>query len=180
MSMDKYVSVVEFAKLAGVTKQAVYSRINGQEFTNFIIEDNTGKKPKKLISTKALPLFNNGNSKQVKKPKKSSTDAYIDFLNEQIAEKDKLIDSLLQQSSALIQQNKELAESVAVMNKELASSISAMNDNLAKLWSQQQTLEAMEKKKLEAPEQSEPDSQEAPKAEPVQEKKPFFSRLFRK
>ena len=169
MSMDKYVSVVEFAKLAGVTKQAVYSRINGQEFTNFIIEDNTGKKPKKLISTKALPLFNNGNSKQVKKPKKSSTDAYMDFLNEQIAEKDKLIDSLLQQSSALIQQNKELTES-----------ISATNENLAKLWSQQQTLEAMEKKKLEAPEQSEPDSQEAPKAEPVQEKKPFFSRLFRK
>ena len=167
--MDKYVSVVEFAKLAGVTKQAVYSRINGQEFTNFIIEDNTGKKPKKLISTKALPLFNNGNSKQVKKPKKSSTDAYMDFLKEQIAEKDKLIDSLLQQSSALIQQNKELTES-----------ISATNENLTKLWSQQQTLEAMEKKKLEAPEQSEPDSQEAPKAEPVQEKKPFFSRLFRK
>ena len=191
--MDKYITIAEFAKLAGVTKQAVYSRLNSQEFTSFLTEDGTGKRPKKLISTKALPLFNNGNCKQVKEPKKSSdTSSEKDFLIEQLHAKDELIDSLLQQFTSLVKQNRELTESIAVMNKELSTSISVMNENLTKLWSQQQTLEAMAQKKLETPKteaaapKSEPESEAAAakgkEVQPVEpepkEKKSFFSRLF--
>ena len=83
---NKYISVSEFAKAAGVSKQAVYSRLKSQDLNKFIKLENG----KKLINTKALELFNKSSSQssfnQVEQDLESTEREYIEFLKKQIEE----------------------------------------------------------------------------------------------
>ena len=83
---NKYISVSEFAKAAGVSKQAVYSRLKSQDLNKFIKLENG----KKLINTKALELFNKSSSQssfnQVEQGLESTEREYIEFLKKQIEE----------------------------------------------------------------------------------------------
>ena len=154
----EYITVAEFAQQAGVSRQAVYSRLDSQELSKYIQVDNTGSQPKKLLSTEALPLFKKGTSKQVNESRQSTSDSFTDFLQAQIREKDKTIEALLQQTKTLQEQNQELT----------------------RLLDQGQQLQAMSQKLLAQPEKAEPeDIQDVARAEPEQEKKTFFSRWFR-
>ena len=90
MKKDKYISIADFAKEAGVTKQAVYSRLKSQDLNKFIKLENG----KKLINTKALELFNKSSSQssfnqsfnQVEQGLESTEREYIESLKKQIEE----------------------------------------------------------------------------------------------
>ena len=86
MKKDRYISIADFAKQAGVTKQAVYSRQKSQDLNKFIKLENG----KKLINTKALELFNKSSSQssfnQVEQGLESTEREYIESLKKQIEE----------------------------------------------------------------------------------------------
>ena len=86
MKKDRYISIADFAKEAGVSKQAVYSRIKSQDLNKFIKLENG----KKLINTKALELFNKSSSQsssnQVEQGLESTEREYIESLKKQIEE----------------------------------------------------------------------------------------------
>lgn len=114
--MAEYLSIKDFAEKAGVTKQAVYSRLSSQELSSFIQVE----QGKKTISIKALPLFSNKHGGQVdsKESIKSFQDELMQNLiitlqkqleekDKQIAEKDKQISDLTQ---ALLNEQKALQQ----------------------------------------------------------------------
>ena len=86
MKKDKYISIADFAKQAGVSKQAVYSRTKSQDLNKFIKLENG----KKLINTKALEFFNKPSSQssfnQVEQGLESTEREYIESLKKQIEE----------------------------------------------------------------------------------------------
>ena len=87
MKKDRYISIANFAKEAGVSKQAVYSRLKSQDLNKFIKLENG----KKLINTKALELFNKSSSQSsfnqcVEQGLESAEREYIEFLKKQIEE----------------------------------------------------------------------------------------------
>ena len=84
MKKDRYISIADFAKQAGVSKQAVYSRLKSQDLNKFIKLENG----KKLINTKALEFFNKSSSQssQVEQGLESTEREYIESLKKQIEE----------------------------------------------------------------------------------------------
>lgn len=82
MKKDRYISIADFAKEAGVSKQAVYSRLKSQDLNKFIKLENG----KKLINTKALELFNKSSFNQVEQDLESTEREYIESLKKQIEE----------------------------------------------------------------------------------------------
>ena len=174
--MAEYVTIAAFAKLAGVSRQAVYSRLDSQDLDKFIQVDNTGKKPKKLVSTEALQLFKTRTVNQVDCKVDTVSDKQLDTMQEQLKEKDKTITSLLEQVQQLQTQNQSLSNSLSDQGKELT-----------KLLDQQQQLQAMYAKQLTLAAASEenkapkaPAEEEQPKeVEPEPKKKGFFKRIFK-
>ena len=89
MKKDRYISIADFAKEAGVSTQAVYSRLKSQDLNKLVKLENG----KKLINTKALELFNKSSSQssfnqfnQVEQGLESTEREYIEFLKKQIEE----------------------------------------------------------------------------------------------
>ena len=86
MKKDRYISIADFAKEAGVTKQAVYSRLKSRDLNKLVKLENG----KKLINTKALEFFNKPSSQssfnQVEQGLESTEREYIEFLKKQIEE----------------------------------------------------------------------------------------------
>ena len=132
MKKDKYISIADFAKEAGVSKQAVYSRLKSQDLNKFIKLENG----KKLINTKALELFNKSSSQssfnqsfnQVEQGLESTEREYIEFLKKQIEElqRDKqelyrLLDQqqqLTAQANATIKQLQAPKEEASIIQQE--------------------------------------------------------------
>lgn len=108
----EYLPVPEFAERAGVSKQAVYSRMKSGNIDNYISEVGG----KKRISTAALPFFSSRQDKneadnqeqiilteldrQIDDQKQSTTDKLIADLSRQVK-------TLSEQVEVLVQQNKE-------------------------------------------------------------------------
>ena len=86
MKKDRYISIANFAKEAGVSKQAVYSRMKSQDLNKLVKLENG----KKLINTKALEFFNKPSSQssfnQVEQGLESTEREYIESLKKQIEE----------------------------------------------------------------------------------------------
>lgn len=146
---EQFISISEFAKRAGISKQAVYSRLDNQDLISFVQLDTTGKRPRKLISTKALSLFTQKESRQVDKSISSQDrllDNLIEALKEQLNQKDKVIEA----------QQKQIEE-------------------LTRLLDQQQQLHAMLSKQLALNEQQEEDTRPEPEGTA---RRGLFSRLF--
>lgn len=112
----EYLPVPEFAERAGVSKQAVYSRIKSGSIDDYISKDGG----KKRISTAALPFFapRQENVKVDRQEqttlmhKLSEVDDQLDSQNQSntdklIAELTNQVKTLSQQVETLIQQNKE-------------------------------------------------------------------------
>lgn len=128
MKKDKYISIADFAEQAGVSKQAVYSRLKSQDLNKFIKLENG----KKLISTNALKLFNKSSSQssfnQVEQGLESTEREYIESLKKQIEElqRDKqelyrLLDQqqqLTAQANATIKQLQAPKEEAAIIQPE--------------------------------------------------------------
>jgi hypothetical protein len=108
----EYLPVPEFAERAGVSKQAVYSRMKSGNIDDYISEEGG----KKRISTAALPFFSSrqdkneadnqeqtiltGLDRQIDDQKQSTTDKLIADLSCQVK-------TLSEQVEVLVQQNKE-------------------------------------------------------------------------
>lgn len=82
MKKDRYISIADLAKQAGVSKQAVYSRLKSPDLNKLVKLENG----KKLINTKALELFNKSSFNQVEQGLESTEREYIEFLKKQIEE----------------------------------------------------------------------------------------------
>ena len=130
MKKNRYISIADFAKEAGVTKQAVYSRQKSQDLNKFIKLENG----KKLINTKALELFNKSSSQssfnqfnQVEQDLESTEREYIEFLKKQIEElqrdKQELYRLLDQQQQLTAQANATIKQLQLQAPKEEASVI---------------------------------------------------------
>ena len=129
MKKDKYISIADFAKQAGVSKQAVYSRLLKSQDLNKFIKLENGKK---LINTKALELFNKSSSQsscnQVEQDLESTEREYIESLKKQIEElqRDKqelyrLLDQqqqLTAQANATVKQLQAPKEEASVIQQE--------------------------------------------------------------
>ena len=127
MKKDKYISIADFAKQAGVSKQAVYSRLKSQDLNKFVKLENG----KKLINTKALELFNKSSSQssfnQVEQGLESTEREYIKSLKKQIEElqrdKQELYRLLDQQQQLTAQANATIKQLQLQAPKEEASVI---------------------------------------------------------
>ncbi len=143
----EYLAVPEFAERAGVSKQAVYSRINSGKIDDYITEEGG----KKRISTAALPFFAPRQDKsevdsqeqttspdkltevvrQVDNQNQSNSDKLIVELTEQVK-------ALSQQVEILIQENKEKDEKLI----EYADKFAALAEKAINTTGQAQLLHA--------------------------------------
>ena len=183
---NEYVTISEFARIIGISRQAVYSKLD--KTVNLEVDKLTrvDKQGKKLISLDAIELFKHSEKKKVAKSEKEesgtvnqtvnqtvklcqpncqvdneveSQEKYVSMLMEQLKEKDKIIDLLKEQITAKDRQIDSLLTSFQSQSKELT-----------KLVDQQQQLQAMATKQLPA--------RVVTGEESSKEKKGFFGRLF--
>lgn len=167
--MGQYITIAEFAKLAGVSRQAIYSRLDSQELSSFIQVDNSKKRPIKLVNTNALPLFNAQVVNQVDNKELSSSLQQLDYLKEQLQSKDQTIEALLDQVKQLQEQNNTLSSSLIEQGKEMTRLL----DQQQQLQQTQQVLYA----RLQAPAIDQEDNQEQGQEQPPQKKR-FWEKLF--
>lgn len=127
----EYLPVPEFAERAGVSKQAVYSRIKSGSIDDYIAEEGG----KKRISTAALPFFTPrqeeskvDNQEHTTLPDKlTEVDDQVDNQNQ--SNSDKLISELTEQVKALSQQ----VETLIQQNKEKDAKLIEYADKFAEL-----------------------------------------------
>lgn len=109
MKKDEYISIAEFAERAGVSKQAVYKRIDKDCKPWLKVENG-----KKLINTKALKFFNIQPKDTVETAKEmleETRQGYIDFLKHLVDEKNEQIKSLsktIENDQELIKREQEI------------------------------------------------------------------------
>ena len=93
----EYLTVAEFAERAGVTKQAVYKRLNNQ-LQKYVIEQNG----RKLIKSSALnDLYSDVSQAKSQPVEQPLNNQLIELFKAEKEEKQKIIDMLLQEKSAL-------------------------------------------------------------------------------
>lgn len=143
--MNEYLSVAEFAEKAGVSKQAIYKRLNSKNLKPYVKEINGVKR----INSSAIGVF------QPIQPDIQPTNSTVeqqvetaynsDFLLAQLAEKDELIK---RQQDTISQQNtqiQDLQRHVVEQAKELTEIIkkqSQQQENFQILLAQQQAQQA--------------------------------------
>jgi hypothetical protein len=113
MSNREYLTVSEYAEIKGISKQAVYQQLNKQ-LKEFLILVN-GKKCVNISILTAdelekLKLLKQPDEQPVDKVEQVELNQFQALLENQLAEKDKVIESLLKQNEALQEQNTRLTE----------------------------------------------------------------------
>lgn len=137
----EYLTVAEFAERAGVTKQAVYKRLNNQ-LQKYVIEQNG----KKLIKSSALnDLYSDVSQAKSQPVEQPLNNQLIELFKAEKEEKQKIIDMLLQEKSALqmkltqkehqlqlLEENKETAirqdQRIKDLEDELGRSLDQLED----------------------------------------------------
>ena len=103
--MKDYISIKEFAELAGVSQQAIYKQLNNKLKTYLKVVDN-----KKMLNKSALELFKKQeNSSTVEQQLINMLQTELNQKNEQIATLQKLLDQE-QQLHAMTRQELKLLE----------------------------------------------------------------------
>lgn len=107
---DKYITVLEYAAIKGISKQAVYKKLTNQLKEFVVVVDG-----KNLISVAVLSPDELTKLSNIRQPKSQPTDNQKvnpenDFFKTQIAEKDKQISQLLKQIESLQEQNSKLTD----------------------------------------------------------------------
>lgn len=137
----EYLTVAEFAERAGVTKQAVYKRLNNQ-LQKYVIEQNG----RKLIKSSALnDLYSDVSQVKSQPVEQPLNNQLIELFKAEKEEKQKIIDMLLQEKSALqmkltqkehqlqlLEENKETAirqdQRIKDLEDELGRSLDQLED----------------------------------------------------
>lgn len=106
MKNESYITVSEYAALKGISKQAVYKQLNNKLQPFLIVVDG-----RKYIDRAALTEVENQKLNEVEQPLNQPLNNQSQpFLESQIAEKDKVIESLLRQIENLQEQNSKLTD----------------------------------------------------------------------
>ena len=156
MSEKTYISVSEYAKIKGVSPQAVYKQLNNK-LKEFVILVEGKKRLKIEVLNEVEQQKLNEVEQPIQQPfEQQFNNFYQPFFEKQIEEKDKTIESLLKQIDSLQEQNSRLTE---LLYNEQCLVAAAQQEK--KLYIEQETTGTTE--------------QEEPK-----EKKGFFSWLKRK
>lgn len=129
--MNEYISVSEFAKMAGVSRQAIQQRLT-TSLAEFVKADSKGIK---LLNIKGLELFGVSIDKTTDKPKSK-----VEQGTEQ-DEKDILYQALSQTIESLNKTVENLNNQIGVKDKQIES--------LTQLLNQQQQLQAQQQKLLD-------------------------------
>lgn len=137
----EYLTVAEFAERAGVTKQAVYKRLNNQ-LQKYVIEQNG----RKLIKSSALnDLYSDVSQAKSQPVEQPLNNQLIELFKAEKEKKQKIIDMLLQEKSALqmkltqkehqlqlLEENKETAirqdQRIKDLEDELGRSLDQLED----------------------------------------------------
>ena len=137
----EHLTVAEFAERAGVTKQAVYKRLNNQ-LQKYVIEQNG----RKLIKSSALnDLYSDVSQAKSQPVEQPLNNQLIELFKAEKEEKQKIIDMLLQEKSALqmkltqkehqlqlLEENKETAirqdQRIKDLEDELGRSLDQLED----------------------------------------------------
>lgn len=105
---DEYISIAEFAKRAGVSRQAIYKRLDG-DLSTFIYNDNG----KKTLSIRALSFFVNENDNTVYSSELCATlKKSNEFLLKELDFKNSEIEVLRNENLELTKKLIELSEKV--------------------------------------------------------------------
>lgn len=106
MKNENYITVSEYATIKGISKQAVYKRLNNSLKEFSIVVDG-----KKYIDRAVLSEEENQKLNEVEQPiEQPFNNHFQPLLENQIAEKDKVIESLLRQIENLQEQNSKLTD----------------------------------------------------------------------
>lgn len=106
MNYDNYITVSQYAALKGISKQAVYKQLNNKLKPFLIVFEN-----QKYIDKAALSDIEKERLSKLGQPSSQPLDNQSQpFWENQIAEKDNLIDSLLRQIEHLQDQNSKLTD----------------------------------------------------------------------
>lgn len=102
---EKYISVLEYSQIMGISKQAVYKQLKGKLKDFYIVVDG-----KKYIDKAVLNLADNQPTTNFSTNRQPT---FQPFWESQLAEKDKQIESLLKQIETLQEQNGKLTDLLA-------------------------------------------------------------------
>lgn len=108
MENKEYYTIAEYATIKGISKQAVYQQLNKKLQSFLVVIDG-----KKYISAAAFGDDKPKVEQAVEQEKvkfEQGVEQGLDFLQSQICEKDKQIESLLRQIESLQQQNTTLTD----------------------------------------------------------------------
>ena len=106
MSDKKYISVSEYAEIKGITKQAVYKQLNKKLQPFLIVVENQKFIDLMALTEEERERFNNS----LTTDEQPLNNQIQPFLESQIEEKDKIIESLLRQVENLQEQNSKLTD----------------------------------------------------------------------
>jgi hypothetical protein len=106
MNDKKYISVSQYAKIKGISQQAVYKQLKNKLKDFLIVVEG-----KKCLKIEVLNEVQQQSLNEVQQPIQQPFNNPIQpFLQQQIEEKDKTIESLLRQVETLQEQNGKLTE----------------------------------------------------------------------
>ena len=163
---EGYITVSEYARIKGISKQAVYKQLNNRlkEFsTTFGGKHYISKSTLSEDELKAVDKLNNQQFNNLKQPYQPS----FNLLEKQIEEKDKQIESLLSQIDRLTEQNTNLTE--------------ALKNSQIMLAAEKQEKHYLLSQAEQAPSAPDQDNSEAQTSErQPKEKKGFFSLFHRR
>lgn len=162
----EYLTVADFAERAGVTKQAVYKRLNNQ-LNKYVIEQNG----RKLIKSSALnDLYSDVSQAKSQPVEQQLNNQLIELFKAEKEEKQKIIDMLLQEKATLqmkltqkehqlqlLEESKETAirqdQRIKDLEDELGRSLDQLENVRAQLQKAQQSAEIrddlLEKKRIQ-------------------------------
>lgn len=162
----EYLTVADFAERAGVTKQAVYKRLNNQ-LNKYVIEQNG----RKLIKSSALnDLYSDVSQVKSQPVEQQLNNQLIELFKAEKEEKQKIIDMLLQEKATLqmkltqkehqlqlLEESKETAirqdQRIKDLEDELGRSLDQLENVRAQLQKAQQSAEIrddlLEKKRIQ-------------------------------
>lgn len=136
ISDKKFISVSDYARLKGISKQAVYKQLNNKLKPFLIVVEN-----KKCLKIEVLNEVEQQKLNQVEQPVEQQLNNQIQpLLVAQIEEKDRIIESLLRQVESLQEQNGKLTDLLnnsqlllaAEKQQQLIEKQSPENDDLPK------------------------------------------------
>lgn len=118
MIEDK-ITIADYAKIKGISKQAVYQKLNKSLKEFLILEQGkkyisinalTANELKKLEQVEQVELNNIKQENSTPKKEDKTDSAEVVFLRQQIEEKDRQIEMLMEQAKSLSEQNLRLSE----------------------------------------------------------------------